>query len=222
MVLRTAFAVLAAAACLAAANKKTTAAGRGENQDILLNVTIYADPASVKEVLGDDLGGFYIVAAVKLQSKYGKEIAVDRDDFVLRTDKDGEKTKPFAPSQIAGRGALVVRQTGRGGGIGGEQGGPVVGGIPGTMGGPMRLPGSGGSIGSGGMGDAGGAEAKMDAGNREKDNPLLKVLKDKILPEKKTDAAVEGLLYFPMEKQKIKDLELTYGGRENRITMRFK
>jgi len=25
-----------------------------------------------------------------------------------------------------------------------------------------------------------------------------------------------------MEKQKMKDLELTYGGRENRISMRFK
>jgi hypothetical protein len=220
--MRVAFALLAAAACLPAANKKTTAAGRGENQDVLLNITIYADPVSVKDLLGDDLGGHYVVAAVKLQSKYGKEIAVDRDDFVLRTDKDGEKTRPFAPSQIAGRGALVVSRTGRGGGVGAEQGGPVIGGIPGTMGGPMRLPGSSGSIGSGGMGDAGGAEAKMDAGNREKDNPLLNVLKDKILPEKRTDAAVEGLLYFPMEKQKIKDLELTYGGRENRITMRFK
>jgi hypothetical protein len=222
MVFRTAFAVLAAAACLAAANKKTTGAGRGENQDVLLNITVYTAPASIKELIGDDLGGHYIVASVKLQSKYGKEIAVDRDDFVLRSDKDGEKTKPFAASQIAGRGALVVSQTGRGGAVGAEQGGPIIGGIPGTMGGPMRLPGSSGSVGSGGMGDGGGAEAKVDSGNREKDNPLLQRLKDKILPEKKTDSTVEGLLYFPMEKQKLKDLELTYGGRENRITMRFK
>jgi hypothetical protein len=106
--------------------------------------------------------------------------------------------------------------------VGADQGGPIGGGIPGTMGGPMRLPGSGGSVGSGGMGDGGGASAKMDSGTHEKDNPLLKVLKEKILPEKKTDATVEGLLYFPMGKQKVKDLELTYGGKENRITMRFK
>ena len=34
---------------------------------------------------------------------------------------------------------------------------------------------------------------------------------------------MSGLLYFPMEKQKLKDLEMRYGGREeNRITLRFK
>ena len=43
-----------------------------------------------------------------------------------------------------------------------------------------------------------------------------------ILPEGKTDKSVSGLLYFPMEKQKMKDLELLYGGKENRISLRFK
>lgn len=216
-------AVLFAALLPAAAPKKLVGAGRGENQDVLLTVNLYADPASVKEAVGDDLGGHFIVIAVKFQSKYGKEILVDRDDFVLRTDKDGEKTKPFAPSQIAGRGALVVRQTaGPGGGFGAEQGGPIIGGIPGTGTGPMRMPGSSGSIGGGGSGDATSAEARVESGNREKDNPLLKVLQDKALPEKKTDGAVSGLLYFAMEKQKVKDLELTYGTRDERISIRFK
>jgi len=206
----------------AADKKKPLPTGRGENQDIVLHMTLYADPLAVKELLGDDLDGHYIVLAIKLQSKYGKEILVDRDDFVLRTDRDGEKTKPFAPSQIAGRGALIIRQTGGGGGgFGAEQGGPIIGGIPGTGGGPMRLPGNDMSVGGGG-GEAGGAEARVESGNREKENPRLKLLRDRMLPEKKTDATVTGLLYFPMEKQKPKDLELTYGGRENRITVRFK
>ena len=56
----------------------------------------------------------------------------------------------------------------------------------------------------------------------EKENPLKKLLESRILPEKKTVAPVTGLLYFVMEKQKMKDLELTYGGRENRISLRFK
>ena len=43
-----------------------------------------------------------------------------------------------------------------------------------------------------------------------------------MLPRKKTEQPVSGLLYFPMEKQKMKDLELRYGGTENRITLRFK
>ena len=45
---------------------------------------------------------------------------------------------------------------------------------------------------------------------------------DKILPEKKTDQPVGGLLYFPMEKQKLKQLEIRYGPLESRITLRFK
>src|SRR5215208_3788714 len=113
---------LAALVVLPAANKKPAATSRGENQDIVLNATLYPDAASIKQLLGNDLGGHYIVLDVKVESKYGKEVTVDRDDFVLRTDRDGEKTKPFAPSQIAGRGALVISQTGQGGGMMGEQG----------------------------------------------------------------------------------------------------
>src|SRR5260370_39164685 len=100
------------------AAKKTTATGRGENEDVILNVTIYTDSAAVKEALGDDLAGHYIVAQVKVEPKYTKEITIDRDDFVLRTDKDGDRTKPMAPSQVAGNGALVLTPndgpTGRG------------------------------------------------------------------------------------------------------------
>ena len=38
-----------------------------------------------------------------MEPKYTKEITIDRDDFMLRTDKDGDRTKPMAPSQVAGR-----------------------------------------------------------------------------------------------------------------------
>ena len=58
--------------------------------------------------------------------------------------------------------------------------------------------------------------------NGDKENPLKKLLDEKVLPEKKTDQPVSGLLYFPMELQKMKDLELVYGGKENRISLRFK
>src|SRR5215475_8084176 len=87
----------------APAKKQTVGSGRGESEDLILSATLYSDPADVKEIIGDDLGGHYIVAEVKIEPKYGKEINVDRDDFVLHTDDNGEKAKPFAPSQIAGR-----------------------------------------------------------------------------------------------------------------------
>ena len=51
---------------------------------------------------------------------------------------------------------------------------------------------------------------------------MEQTLKTKELPQVKTDQPATGLLYFAMEKQKMKDLELTYGGRANRITLRFK
>jgi hypothetical protein len=56
----------------------------------------------------------------------------------------------------------------------------------------------------------------------DRQDPLEQTLKDKELPEKKTDQPISGLLYFVMEKQKMKDLELIYGARDSRISLRFK
>jgi hypothetical protein len=78
----------------------------------------------------------------------------------------------------------------------------------------------------GGMGtgsnDPGQTTVKTQNGATTKENPLEQVLKDKILVEQKTGKPVNGLLYFPMEKQKLKELELQYGPKERRITLRFK
>jgi hypothetical protein len=195
------------------------AAARGENESVVINATLYAKPEAVKELLGSDLGGHYIVLAIEVTPRFGKEVGIDRDDFVLKTDKDGEKSTPFAPSQIAGRGAMVVRQTGGAGATGmHDNDGPIVGGLPGTMGQPHRLGGDG--VGNAGAPDA--AEAKTRTGAHEKDDPMLAVLKQKELPETKTVKPVSGLLYFPMEKQKVKDLELRYDVSGDKITMRFR
>jgi hypothetical protein len=222
--------VLLPAFLLPAAPKKIVGTARGENEDVILTVTLYVDPTAVKEAVGNDLEGHYVVANVKFEPKYGKEVAIDRDDFLLRTDRDGERTRPYAPSQIAGRGALVIAKGSGGGGGGGIESGPpgypdgYPGGYPGgypPMGGPPLM-GPGGSVGGGGGGAPSDVQAKVESGAGEKPNPLKKTLEEKILPEKKTTQAVSGLLYFPLEKQKLKDLELYYGGREDRIRMRFK
>ena len=194
------------------AAKKTTATARGENDDVILNVTIYIDSAAVKEALGDDLGGHYIVAQVKVEPKYTKEITIDRDDFILRTDKDGDRTKPMAPSQIAGRGSLVLTGTQGPGGLGAERSRGW------SLGGPIGM--GGGGIGAGGGADTSGVKATME--NSDKENPLKKLLDAKVLPEKKIEEPVTGFLFFPMASQKIKDLEMLYGGKENRVRMRFK
>jgi hypothetical protein len=193
---------------------------RGENESVVIAATVYTKPEAVKEVLGSDLGGHYIVVALEVTPRFGKEVAINRDDFVLKTDKDGERSGPFAPSQIAGRGAMVVRGTGGAGATGmHDNDGPIWGGgYPGSPGPPRRL----GGDGVGSAGAPAGAEAKTRTGSHEKEDPMLDVLKQKELPETKTDKPVSGLLYFPMEKQKVKDLELRYAASGDKITMRFR
>jgi hypothetical protein len=201
-----AFAVLPALLLGAPAKtKQTVGSGRGENEDMILSVTLYTAPADVKELIGDDLGGHYIVAEVKVEPKYGKTINIDRDDFVLHTDVDGAKATPFAPSQIAGREAIIVTQQG----AKPSKGSVMVGGL-------------GGGMGSGPGNNQGTNQVKVQNPATVPENPLEKVLKDKILVEQKIDKPAGGLLYFPMEKQKLKDLEVRYGPQEGRITLRFK
>jgi len=191
---------------LAAASKKAPPTAKGENEDLILTVTLHVDPADVKEVIGSDLEGHFVMAEVKVDPKYGKDIAIDRDDFQLRTDKDGEKAKPFAASQIAGSGALVLSN--EDGETKVKKHGWGIGGMGGGMGSPGVQPSNG--------------PTKATMKENDHEDPLKKVLDAKILPEKKTDQTVSGLLFFPLEKQKLKDLELIYGGKENRITLRFK
>ncbi len=213
---------MALACALAARNKDSgkPLETRGENESVVITATLYARPEAVKEVLGSDLDGHYIVVQIEVTPRFGKEVAVNRDDFILKTDKDGERSGPFAPSQIAGRGAMVVRQTGGAGATPThDNNGPIVGGYPGSAGPPTRIGGNG--VGSAGEPDA--SEAKIRTGAHEKENPMLAVLKQKELPETKTDKPVSGLLYFPMEKQKVEDdLELRYDLTGDKITMRFK
>ena len=199
-----AFTLLPALLLSTPAKKPTVGSGRGENEDLILSVTLYTTPPDVKQVIGDDLGGHYIVAEVKVEPKYGKTINIDRDDFVLHTDSNGEKVTPFAPSQIAGREALIVTQEGAKEHKSG-----------------ISLGGMGGGIGTGGN-NPGTTKVTVQNPASVPANPLEKVLQDKILVEQKTSKPASGLLYYPMEKQKLKDLELRYGPQETRITVRFK
>src|ERR1035437_5975937 len=162
---------LASALLVSGAAKKTTATGRGENEDLILNVTIYIDSAAVKEALGDDLGGHYIVAQVKVEPKYTKETAIDRDDFVLRTDKDGDRTKPMAPNQVAGTGGLGLTRHDRPTGTGAER-------SRGWSIGCMGM--GGGGVGSGGPENTG-VKASTEKSEKNKESPLKKLLDAKVL-----------------------------------------
>lgn len=211
-----------AAVILCGADKKPPVRSM-ENDALEITATPIADREAVRQVLGSDLGGHYILVEVKVAPKDGQKIAIHLDDFLLRTDKDGERTTPFAPSQIAGKGALVISDgASSGGGTMAGPVGPTYGGGPygGPLGGPPLMGPSG--LGVGGSDATGEVAAKVQSGSKDKPNPMLAVLKEKILPEKETDAPVSGLLYFPMEKQKVKDLELIYTTPSGKLSMRFK
>jgi len=207
---------------LAAGPKKTTETAKGENEDLILTATLYIDPQEIKQLVGSDLEGHFFVAEVKVEPKYGKEIAVDLDDFMLRTNKDGEHTQPYEASQVAGKNVMVISPAKGSESGGGLQTGPTYGGMPVPVGGPYGYPSNGVGVGTGGSGQVDTNKVTVHVTNDEQDNPLEKSLDAKMLPRKKTAAPVSGLLYFPMEKQKMKDLEILYGGKENRITLRFK
>lgn len=214
--------VFGLAVCAAADKEKKIPVAQASNDDLEITATLYPDRDAVKEVIGSDLGGYFTVIRVELAPKGEKPIDVNRDDFLLRSFKDGQKSGAFDPSQIAGRGALVVSRTTSGGGVTSEDRGPVWGGIPGTDGRPGRI----GGMGPPAVGNAAGqteASATAKSGAGEKENPLLAVLKDKVLPEKKTTGPLSGLLYFSLEgKHKPKDLELQYVSPSGKLTLKFR
>jgi hypothetical protein len=215
---RTAVFLLAVLPLLAA---KKPAVGQGENESVKLHAKVYTDKELIREVVGSDLDGHYVVVEVQATPRFGKELDVHRDDFLLRTDRDGERSTPFAPSQIAGRGSLVISQRGGGGGgVMADDRGPIWGGYPGSTDRPRRLGGEGSVVGNaGGQAES---RADMNTGAKDKDNPLLVTLRDKSLPEKKTAEPVGGLLYFPLGKQKVKDLELIYSSPTGKVSVRFR
>ena len=96
--------------------------------------------------------------------------------------------EPLAPGQIAGKGALVVAQGGRGGGGGILNGsrGPIWGGVPGTGTRPERIGGDGEVATAGGSTET---KAAINDGGKEKDNPLLGSLKEKIAAARRNKRA---------------------------------
>jgi len=216
------FIALLAAGILAAADNKKLPIEQTSNESIDISATVMTDKDQIKQELGSDFGGEIVVVKVTVRNVTDKPFRVSLDDFTLISGKDGQHSQPYAPSQIAGSASLVVTEQGTRGGIGASPNGPVWGGVPGTGGGPRQLPGNGGGIGSTGTAPSS-VEAKVENGKSDQDNPLLAVLKAKVMPEKEITESTSGLLYFQMlGKLKSKDLELHYKGPAGRLGLRFR
>jgi hypothetical protein len=199
--------LLVMTAGLALGADKKLLPGQAGNDDIELNGSVILDREEIRQALGADLGAGYVVVRMKATPKSGKPLRVGPDDFTLISRKDGEKSEALSPTQIAGRGALVVKSTGRseGGRSFGGFGGGGLGASPGTAG--ISVP----------------SDVKVITNDKNDQSPLLAALKEKALPDRETQEPLQGLLYFPIEgKLKPKDLSLIYKGPAGKLVMDFK
>ena len=210
----------------------------GEASDEKINIAAKAflDRDSMKQAVGGDPGVGYIVVEVTVTPKGDEKVSLDLDDFLLRSDKDGQHSRPLTPSQVAGNAVMVVKSVGgtQGRGMGQQNRVPIGsypgGGYPGSY--PGGYPGGGYPGGyPGGMGsptagnataDTSDAAASIEEKGKGKPNPLLDALKSKVLKDGEIDHSVTGLLYFQIDgKVKPKQLELVYRKAPPRVSIRF-
>jgi hypothetical protein len=208
------YAVLVTAISLLASGERKPLPGQAGNDDVELVSSVIIDRDEIKQALGADLGANYVVARMKVTPKTEKPLRVSADDFTMICRKDGQRTVAMSPGQIAGRGALIVKAApDQPGGLGTTTNGPIWGGV-----GMGRSNGAGNSKGS----PSGEVDATMSKESDAKENPLLAVLKAKILQDSESLEPTEGLLYFPIDgKVKPKDLAIIYKGPAGRLIIEF-
>jgi len=196
--------------------------GQFENDRVSVESVIYTDRESVKRMIGHDFDGSVAVVEIKVTPRGGEALDVEREDWILFSNKDAQKGPAFHPSQLAGQGAIVIKEQRGGGGVmaGDNPNAPIIGGIPGTGGRPRQMGNGGGGIGNSASQTV---DTKIEAKNDEQVNPILAGLKAKELKYGKTMTPVKGLLYFSLEgKHKLKDLELWYRGPAGKFVISYK
>ena len=206
--------LLAGCLLLPAAADKTVASATGENDDVSLSVTLHLDPADIKQMVDSDLGGHFVLAEVGVAPKYGKEVAVAWDDFVLLDTDHNDRSKPFAANQIVGPAVIIQR-----GPDDSDSTQKKARPRP-RFSGPFGIGGAGGQTADTARTDP--SQVKVHEEDGPKDSPLEKALAARMVPQGKTTTPAKGLLFFALEKPRMKDLQLTYGGKENRIVLRFR
>jgi len=197
--------ILCAAAWIPASGKeKRLPAGEAANEAVGVTATCL-DADELKQIFGTDFDNMFSVIEVTLTPKGDKPLDVHLDDFLIRSEQSGDHSGPLAAAQIAGQGTLVVHQSDRT---------KTKQGISWGMGGM--------GMGAGGGSAAPPPEVRAEIKNSETRDPLLDVLKRKILVEKPTSEPVSGLLFFPLDKEKPKNLVLIYTTEPGKLRIKFK
>jgi hypothetical protein len=204
-----------------AGNKKDTPVGTAGDEWVEMKADIYLALDEVHAAVGGDMPPGIVAVKVSIKPRGNETLRLNVDDFQLLSYKDGQKSVPYTPTQIAGNSTIHLKpgQTSTIG-IGQVSNGPVWGGMGGSM--PRQLPGNSGGVGVTG-GDSGGVEAgKVEESKSQKESALLVALKEKQLKDGEIKDWASGLLYFPLEgKQKLKDLVLLYKSPAGRLVLAF-
>ena len=219
-------ATMALALTLPAGNKKDTPIGTAGDEWVEMKADIYLAYDEVFNAVGVEVPKGIVAVKVSIKPRGNEKIRLDTDDFQLLSYKDGQRSPPYTPTQIAGNTTIQLKAgTTSTIGIGQVSNGPSWGGLGGSR--PRELPGNGG-----GAGNAGGVKEGVEAGKVEEaktadgkpkaDSKLLTALKEKQLKGGEIRDWESGLLYFPLEgKQKLKDLVLLYKSPAGRLVLAF-
>jgi hypothetical protein len=194
---------------LCAAADKKLPIDETSNDLLAISVSAPLDKDQIRQELGSDLSADIVVIRLTARPVSDKPVQLSLDDFLLISGKDGQRSQPFAPGQLAGSDTLIVTPNGVRRGLGDHPHRPTIG------------------FGGIGIGSSGAAapppDAKVEESRDEKENPLLAALNAKILPEKAITEPVSGLLCFQIVgKVKAKDLELRYKGPAGPMALRFR
>jgi hypothetical protein len=198
------FSLIGGLVCLGGERKQLP--GQAGNDQVDFEASVLLTRAEVTEAIGNDLGDGYIVVRMKVIPKGEAPVRVGPDDFTMISRKDGQKCQALTPSEIAGKGTMVVKHgTADGGksswGVGGMGGG--LGSSPGTVQRDVIK------------------NTQID--DTTKEGPALAALAAKILPDKESKTPTEGLLYFSLTTTKLKpkDVALIYNGAAGKLVMEF-
>jgi hypothetical protein len=180
-----------------------------EQSDELVRIvaTLYLEPEAVSKAIGLDPGFPLIAVEVNFSPRGENKVQLWLDDFTLLSHRDGQRSLPLTPTQLAGRGGIAVNtKANQGSRLGSTIGlGPIGISRPRDTPSPGTTP-----------------ATEVAVTDADKANPLLAALKTKVLPERETSEDSSGLLYFLIDgKLKPKDLVLMWKSRNHKLTMDF-
>ena len=178
-----------AIAGLAGAAEKHAPMGHVEDDNVGIDATVLTAD-EVKAAVESDFGGIYTVLEVKVSPKGSKPYDVRLDEFILRSESNGDHSGPMLAGQVAGTGALVVDRKMA------PRSSPEMPQMPESM----------------------KVEMKQDDGK----GGNLELVKKKMLAEEAITAPETGLLFFPLEKQKPKNLVLSCATPSGKLRLQFK